>query len=146
MSKAVWQFEHTVTCKANRTFVWSFWTDVTNWEQIEGEAVELIRLDGPFATGTFGTTKAPGQEPYHWQIAECKEEHFARIEMKLDGAIFDNIMSFTHIGADETLIMQRMELSGPKAPSLVEGMTMFETIAPQGLAKLAESIEAAYKS
>ncbi len=146
MSEAAWQFEHTVTCKADRTFAWNFWTDVTNWERIEGQAIEWIRLDGPFATGTSGTTKAPGQPPHHWQIAECKVGHSARIEMKLDGAVFDNIMSFQSTEADETLITQRMELSGPKATTFTEGMKIFETTAPQGLTKLAKSIEAAYKS
>ncbi len=143
MNDIVWQFEHAVECKATRSVAWSFWTDVTNWERLEGEAVEWIRIEGPFEEGARGATKSPGQDPYDWVIAELQHEEFAKIDLPLDGANFCNEMSMESLATDLTRITQRLSLSGPKAGPLVEGMKMFETSAPQGLAKLAKAIEEA---
>ena len=49
MSLTAWEFQHSINCDAPRPFVWTFWTDVSNWQKLEGEAVEWCRLDGPFA-------------------------------------------------------------------------------------------------
>lgn len=143
MSEVAWQFEHTVECKVNRSFVWSFWTNVSNWERIEGKAVEWIRLHGPFALGTFGETKMPGQDPQKWKIAQIDPGHSATIEMAIAGALFHNEMILESISPNQTRIVQRMSLTGAKAQDLAEGMRVFETSAPQGLAKLAKAIELA---
>ncbi len=140
-----WKFEHAVTCNANRSFVWSFWTDVSNWERLEGKAVEWITLQGHFEVGTSGVTKAPGQDPQQWKIVQLDPKHSATIEMHLDGAVFSNVMFFESVSPECTLIKQRMGLTGAKAPDFAKGMRIFEINAPQGLAKLAEAIEAAYK-
>ena len=63
MQTTLWEFEHAVECDADQFFAWSYWTDVSNWEKLEGEAVDWIRLYGPFALGTNGATKMPGHEP-----------------------------------------------------------------------------------
>ncbi len=144
MNKPAWQFEHSVECNANKDFVWSFWTDVSNWERIEGKAVEWIRLDGPFATGSNGATKMPGQEPHHWKIAQLIPGSLGVIEMTLEGATFHNRMRVEALGAERTLITQTMSLTGPKAGDFAPGMQMFETTAPQGLAKMARAMEMAF--
>ena len=144
MNLADWQFEHSVECKANKAFVWSFWTDVTNWERLEGNAVEWIKLDGPFVKGASGATKMPGLDPQNWEISALQPEISATIKMSLEGAIFYNQMSFESTSNDQTLITQSMSLTGPKAPELAPGMKAFEDNAPQGLAKLAKAIESAY--
>lgn len=146
MNKAAWQFEHSIECAANRSFVWSFWTDISNWERLEGNAVEWIRLHGPFAEGTSGETKMPGQDAILWEIVRLDHERWAKIEMPLDGAIFCNVMRFEAITPDQTRITQRMFLYGDKASFLAEGMQPFAENAPQGLAKLVYEIEAAFKN
>lgn len=143
MSNPAWQFEHSTDCNANNSFVWSFWTDVSNWERLEGKAVEWIRLEGPFVEGTSGATKMPGQDPQHWNITQLEPERSATIEMPLDGAVFYNVMAFESISPNQTRITQRMSLTGPKAPDFAKGMHAFEISAPQGLAKLASAIELA---
>ena len=145
MNETAWQFEHSVECNANKAFVWSFWTDVSNWERIEGKAVEWIKLNGPFVIGTSGVTKTPGRDPQYWKIAQLDPEHSATIEMSLEGAVFYNEMILESVSPDRTLITQRWSLAGPKASDLAEGMQMFEISAPQGLAKLAKTIESAYE-
>lgn len=146
MSETAWQFEHSIECNADRAFVWSFWTDVSNWERLEGDSVDWIKLDGPFAEGTPGATKTPGQDPLNWKIAQVDPERSATIEMPLDGAVFFNVMTLESVSANRTRITQRMSLAGEKASDIAKGMEMFETTAPQGLAKLAKTIESAFKN
>ncbi|MEX0287993.1 MAG: hypothetical protein AB3N14_02695 [Flavobacteriaceae bacterium] len=146
MGKEIWQFEHTVACNTDKSFAWAFWTDVRNWERLEGNAVEWIRLNGPFEKGTSGETKSQGQEPHSWRITALEPEQSATIDITLDGAVFSNIILMDTIAPKSTKITQRLSLSGDKAASFVNGMKMFETTAPQGLKKLAEAIEAASKS
>jgi hypothetical protein len=143
MSTAAWEYEHSVECAADRSFVWAYWTDVSNWERIEGDAVESIRLEGPFAVGTRGVTKTPGQEPREWVISKVTPEISATIEMPLDGALFTNHIKLDSLSDDRTRITQRMALEGEMAHDLAKGMRPFEATAPQGLAKLALAIEAA---
>lgn len=135
------QFKHTVTCNAEKSVAWTFWTEVSNWELIEGDTVEWIRLDGPFAVGSKGMTKTPGQEPQHWKITQLEPEQSATIDIELPGATLHNTMRFKSIG-DQTLITQFMQLSGPEAAEFIEGMNMLKKSTPAGLTKLAKAIEA----
>ncbi|MDW3193987.1 MAG: hypothetical protein R8G66_16555 [Cytophagales bacterium] len=135
------QFKHSASCKANSAFAWSFWTDVSNWEKIEGDTVEWIRLEGDFQKGTKGMTKTPGQEPQHWTITDLVADEYATIDIELSGAILHNTMRFKSLADDHTLITQTMQLSGPEATEFVEGMNMLKRSAPAGLAKLAKAIE-----
>ncbi|NEO42632.1 MAG: hypothetical protein F6J90_42480 [Moorea sp. SIOASIH] len=144
--KKPWQFEHSVDCKAAKSFVWQYWTDVSNWERLEGEAVEWIRIEGPFAEGTSGATKIPGQEPHYWRISQLQAEFSATIEIQLDGALFLNKMTMKSISLDATRITQCLSLVGEKASNYAEGMKTFETSAPQGLVKLANAIETTFGS
>ena len=144
MDKTNWQFEHSVECNSERSFAWSFWTDVSNWEKLEGKAVEWIKINGAFMTGTSGSTKMPGQDAYNWTITQLDPQHFAIIEIELVGAIFSNKMVFKSLNPDFTRIIQRFSLNGKKAENYVNGMQMLETSAPQGLKKLALAIESAY--
>ena len=144
MSQLAWVFEHSTECKADKNFAWKFWTDVSNWEKLEGKKVEWIKLNGPFAEGTVGTTKMLGQEPHQWKISKLTPFETATIEMSLDGAIFSNVMQFKAIPNHETKITQRFTLEGVKASNFIEGMKMFEKNAPEGLLKLAQTIESVF--
>lgn len=143
MATPVWQFEHSVECAAGRRAAWQFWTNVSNWERLEGDAVEWIRLDGEFAEGSRGVTKSPGQDVREWTISELDLNSSGTIRMQLGGAVFTNRMTFDSISNGRTRITQQMSLSGEGSDVLAEGMRAFEASAPQGLAKLAAAIEAA---
>ncbi len=139
-----WQFEHSVECNVSKSFAWDFWTNVTNWARIEGSAVEWIRINGPFAEGTTGQTKVPGQNPNEWRITQFNAGNSATICMPLEGAEFINVMLFNALSVNRTLITQQLSLVGPDASEMAEGMEIFEKSAPQGLRKLAEAMETAY--
>ena len=145
MDKNKWMFKHSVACKASKAFAWAFWTDVSNWERLEGAAVEWIKLKGPFEKGTSGETKMPGQDALQWKIVQLDLEHSATIDMPLHKAILKNKIIFAAVSENQTSITQVLSLEGVNAYEYAEGMKMFETSAPQGLAKLAEAIELAFK-
>lgn len=146
MTAPLWEFEHAVECQASRSCAWSYWTDVSNWELLEGDAVEWIRLDGEFAAGASGETKSPGHDAMRWTIAQLDPQCSATIELPLDGALFANAMRFESLCAERTRIVQRMSLTGARAAALVESMRAFEANAPAGLAKLAAATEREFAS
>ena len=84
MSQPVWQFEHSVEVRASCAHAWAFWTVVSNWALVEGDAVEWIKLEGPFAPGARGATKVPGQEPRHWVISNVEAGKAATIQVQIN--------------------------------------------------------------
>ena len=67
-----WELKNSVIANAPRQTVWEFVSDIDNLARIEGDAIESMTLDGPFQTGTRGTTKMRGQEPTHWRLVEVE--------------------------------------------------------------------------
>ena len=143
MNNPAWQFEHSAEAAVPRWFAWEFWSDVSNWERIEGAGVEWIRLEGPFARGAIGATKMPGQDPQRWVISHLEVGRSATIEMSLVGAIFSIETRFEALDQGHTLINQHMTLNGERADEYVAATSIFEMSAPQGLAKLVAAMESA---
>ncbi len=82
----MWKFEHSVECKVTRDFAWQIWTNVGNWPAVD-PSVEAVKLDGPFAAGTKGTTKSRSLDSVNWQITEVQDRSRACIEIPAPGAI-----------------------------------------------------------
>lgn len=136
MSKPVWEFQHSVECNAPRQFVWRFWTDIANWNDPPAK----FDLDGPFEIGARLTTTLPGQTWYSI-IRDLKPEREATIEMQLPGAILSFHWSFEELREDQTLITQRLVLSGPKAKSFIAQVSIMEVSVPEGMKKVVAAIE-----
>ena|SRR5258708_880739 len=62
------EIEHSVETDASQTVAWRFWANVSNWSDPPAE----FELDGPFAVGSRGTTRMPGQPPMHWTIRDVQ--------------------------------------------------------------------------
>src|SRR5258708_10589429 len=82
MNDIVYQVEHSVEAPASPAFAWDWRTDVKNWDDPPAQ----FQLDGPFATGSWGRTRLPGQEPLRWQIRDVQPRRSFAIEMRLDRA------------------------------------------------------------
>ena len=65
-SDPVWQLEHSVETDATRMFAWTYWTDVTTWD----DPPATFALDGPFAPGSHLITTMPGREPIRTLIRD----------------------------------------------------------------------------
>ena len=138
MNGPVWEFEYSAECNAPRQFAWRFWTDISNWNDPPAK----FDLDGPFEIGARLTTTLPGQTWYSI-IRDLKPEREATIEMQLPDAILSFHWRFEELHEDQTLISQRLVLSGPKAKSFVAQVSMMEVSVPEGMMKVVAAIERA---
>ena len=83
MHDIIYEVEHSVEVRVSPAFAWDWRTDVKNWDDPPAQ----FQLDGPFATGSWGTTRLPGQEePLRWQIRDVRPGRSFVIDMRLDGA------------------------------------------------------------
>ena len=62
MKNIACQLEHSVAAEVSPSFAWSWRTDIKNWDDPPAQ----FQLDGPFASGSRGTTLLPGQEPLRY--------------------------------------------------------------------------------
>jgi uncharacterized protein YndB with AHSA1/START domain len=133
--------KHSVIANANRQTVWEFISNVENLARIEGDAVESITLDGPFQTGTRGTTRMPGQEPTHWRLVEVEPPERTVTEIELNDAVVRITWTYEEVPDGRTRLSQHMVLEGPGAQAYVPVMEQhFAPNLGKGMERLAEEI------
>jgi hypothetical protein len=143
MTKIGWEMIHSVETNASPAFAWEFWTNVGNW----ADPPAKFELDGPFADGSRGTTRLPGQEPLHWFIREVTPSNAATIEMQLEGATLSFDWRFEGLADGGTRLTQRVVLKGDKADVyLSQVKSTFTASLPDGMNKLATAMANAYSS
>src|SRR4026208_2202283 len=67
-SEPIWTCQQSVDVDVPVAFAWQFMTDVRNWSDPPAE----FALDGPFAAGTRGTTRVPGQTANSWVVPDTR--------------------------------------------------------------------------
>ena len=139
MAKLAWETEHAVETDAGPDFAWRYWTDIANWDDPPAK----FELDGPFAVGSHGLTRLPGQEPIHWIIREATPGEAATIEILVDGAALAFEWKFTRLGEGRTRLSQRVVLRGEKADAYLEHAKMFAANLPGGMKKMAAAVASA---
>ena len=140
MGGVLWEFEHSVSCKAPREFAWTYWTNPANWH----DPPARFEFDGPFAVGTWIKTIQPGQT-LQSVIREVEEPGTGLIEMEIAGARVQFRWRFEELGAEQTRITQTLSLSGVAVSGLVEQARGLEQSVPAGMMKLADRIDEAWK-
>jgi hypothetical protein len=136
-----WDFRHSVIANANRQTVWGFISNIDNMARIEGDAVESMTLDGPFQTGTRGTTKMRGQAATHWRLEGVEPPERATYEMELSGAVLRFAWSYDELDDGRTRLTQHVSLEGPSAEAYVPFMEEhFVGNIPKGMERLATEI------
>ena len=137
------QLEHSVEAEVSPSFAWDWRTDIRNWDDPPAQ----FRLDGPFATGSWGTTHFPGQEPLRWRIREVRPGVAFIIEMPLDGAVLVFEWLFDAVSNDRTRITQRIVLSGANATAYVNQVqTSLGSNLSDGMARIAATMAKAARS
>jgi polyketide cyclase/dehydrase/lipid transport protein len=140
MNEVAWRLAHSVETDASLSFVWSYLTDVTNWSDPPAE----FALDGPFAAGSQGTTRMPGQEPVTWHIGDVRVGQSYTIEMELPGATLSVRWSFDALSDRRTRLTQRIVLAGSNAAAYVSEMEQsFGANLQAGMEKIAATIATA---
>jgi len=134
------QLECSVDANVSAAFAWSFRVDVTTWNDPPAK----FELDGPFATGSRGTTLLPGQPPINWLIREVRAGEFFIIEMELERATLSFEWRFANLSENRTTLTQRIVLSGDNAPAYVDQVRAgFESTLSDGMTRIAAEIERA---
>ena len=137
MATVPWEITHSVETNASPSSAWNYWTEVTNWDDPPAK----FELDGPFACGSRGTTRLPGQEPLHWFIREVNPPHAATIEMQLQGATVSFEWRLVGLTNGRTRLTQRVVLRGEKADMyLSQVKAVFTANLPDGMNKLATAM------
>ena len=143
MSDTPWQTEHSVETSASPEFAWAYMSNVANWDDPPAQ----FTLDGPFANGSRGTTKMPGEPLRHWLLRDVVPMKSYTIEFPLDGAMLYFEWRFAAPGDGRTRLTQRVVLEGANAAAYLPGVReTFGVSLKPGMEKIAASIEAAYIS
>ena len=140
MKDVAFQIEHSVEVQASPTFAWDWRTDVNNWDDPPAQ----FQLNGPFAAGTWGATKLPGQEPLRWQIRDVKPGKSFTIEMQLDRATLSFEWRFDALSERQTKLSQRIILAGDNGEVYAPQVrATFGSNLPEGMNRIAKALSAA---
>jgi hypothetical protein len=132
---------NSVETNATRNFAWSYMTDVKNWD----DPPATFRLEGPFASGSRGTTEMPGQAPRQWCLREVVAPQTYTLEIPLDSALIQCKWIFADLADGRTELTQQIYLVGKKASSHREDVerAFAATLAP-GMKRIAHAIDMAF--
>jgi hypothetical protein len=134
----MWSFEHAVDCPVKPEFAWKFWTEVSNW--ILDADLESVELQGPFASGSKGTTVSRSSGTIEWRLADVERGRTATIEIAFPGATGRFRWTFEAAGKG-TRITQHVSIEGPHAQDFVHVMSPgLESGIPIGMEKLCRKI------
>ena len=143
MSNVACQLEYSVEAEVRPSFAWSWQTNVKNWEDPPAQ----FELDGPFAKGSWGTTRFPGQEPLRWQICDVQSEKSFVIVMELEQAVLSFEWLFAAVSEHRTRITQLIVLSGDNAAACVDQFRAgFGSTLRDGMNRIAEAMVNAERS
>jgi hypothetical protein len=143
MKNIACQLEYSVEVDVTASFAWNWRTDVKNWDDPPAE----FQLHGPFASGSRGTTRLPGQEPLHWQIRDVRPGAVFIIDVPLDRAVVSFEWLFDAVSTHRTRITQRIVLSGDKARAYVNQVqATFGANLPGGMQRIAAAMATGERS
>src|SRR4051812_50192387 len=108
MNDVAYQIEHSVEVPVSPAFAWDWRTDVKTWDDPPAQ----FQLDGPFAAGSWGTTRLPGQEPLRWHIRDVRPGRSFTIEMQLDRATLSFEWRFYAVSGRQNTLLQRIVFAG----------------------------------
>ena len=137
MNNMACQLEHAVEAEVSLSFAWSWRTDINNWDDPPAQ----FQLDGPFASGSWGTTLLPGQEPLRWQIRDVRPGTSFIIDVPLDGAVLSFEWLFDALSEQRTRITQRIVVAGDNAAVYVKQVQAgFGANLPDGMKRIADAM------
>ena len=137
MTNVACQLEHSIDVEVSPEFAWSWRTDIANWDDPPAE----FQLEGPFASGSWGLTRLPGQEPLRWQILDVRSGKAFTIAMPLDDALISFEWMFEPVSSLQTRITQRITLSGNNARVYVDQVQAgFGATLADGMERIADAM------
>ena len=140
MNDIAWEISHSVDADVAPIFAWRYMTNVANWD----DPPATFELEGPFAAGSRGTTRIPGQESRYWHLREVTPAESYVLETSLYRATMSFEWRFEARPDGKTRLTQHIILSGENAPTYVEQVrpVFSSTLAP-GMTRIAAAMERA---
>jgi len=143
MTNIACQLQHSVEAEVSCSFAWNWRTNIKNWNDPPAQ----FQLHGPFASGSWGTTQVPGQEPIRWRIRDVRPDHSFVVDMPLDQAVLEFEWLFEPMEPHKTRITQRMTLSGDNAAVYADHVRAgFGATLSDGMQRIADAMVAAERS
>jgi hypothetical protein len=143
MTNIACQLEESVEAEVSSSFAWSWRTDIKNWDDPPAQ----FQLDGPIATGSWGTTLLPEQEPLRWQIRDVRPGTAFIIDIPLDRAVLSFQWLFDAVSNRRTRITQRIVLSGDNATAYTDHVqASFGVTLLDGMKRIADAMAKAERS
>jgi hypothetical protein len=143
MNDIAYQVGYSVEAQVSPGFAWDWRIDVKNWDDPPAQ----FQLDCPFATGSWGTTWLPGQEPLRWQIRDVRPGKSFTIEMPLDRATLLFEWRFDALSDRRTRLWQRIVLVGDNGTAYAAQVrAAFGSSLPDGMNRIAAALVAAAAS
>ena len=139
---SAWKFQHSVDVNVPKSFAWKYMTDVSNWNDPPAE----FSLEGPFAKGTRGWTRMPGQAPNSWLLKDVKAGRGYTIG---GGSFLEKAELLVHwqfeaVSKKKTRLTQRLELLGENAAHYSEEIkAAFEPNLAPGMQRIADQMTSA---
>jgi hypothetical protein len=133
-----WECQRSVDADVPVSFAWTYMANVSNWNDPPAE----FSLDGPFAAGSRGTTRMPGQLARGWVIRDVVPGRAYTIESPLPEEVLLRFeWRFEEVSDRRTRMTQRIELYGENAAPYVDQIRAgFEPNLEPGMRRIAESM------
>jgi hypothetical protein len=143
MTSIALELEHSVEVDVSLSFAWNWRTDIKNWVDPPAQ----FQLDGPFASGSWGMTRVPGQDPLRWQLRDVRPTTAFVIDMPLDGAVLSFEWDFEPASNHGTRMTQRIVLSGTNASAYLNQVRAgFGSTLEDGMRRIADALVRAERS
>jgi polyketide cyclase/dehydrase/lipid transport protein len=113
----MWTYEHSIETDATPDAIWPLYTDVPAWPRWD-QGLEWVMLNGPFAAGSTGSLKVPGQDPLPFTLLDVRPLAGFSDETYIPGLAirFDHSLAPTSTG--KTRITHRVIITGAAAEEL----------------------------
>ncbi|SRR6266536_1376101 len=141
LSSLAFTFQHTVETAAGPHALWRLYSDVSTWPRWD-HAVELVRLDGPFAEGTTGALKLHDRDPLPFRLTEVEPERGFVDETAIPGGLVRFRHRIEPLDSGRVRLTHAVEIDAP--PPVAEELgALISAGVPETMAALAKLAEGA---
>lgn len=137
----MWTHEHAVETTASPAAVFARYADVATWPAWD-RGMELVELDGPFATGSAGRMRPAGFETLPFTLAWVEDGVGFTDETPFMGHVLRFVHRLEPLAAGGTRVVHRVEIEGPAAGEIGPNVVSDMPEAMAGLVAAAEAAEA----
>lgn len=115
----MWTYDYSAETTADPDAIFDLFRDVTSWPRWNA-GVESMELDGPFAAGTTGTMKVPGQDPLRMRLVWVEPGRGFEDETDIPGAgiVVRVRHALAALDRGRTRITYGVTIDGPAAEAL----------------------------